>query len=35
MANASEPRVDARTGTPTTGHEWDGIAELNLSLIHI
>ena len=32
MANASEPRVDARTGTPTTGHEWDGIAELNTPL---
>jgi cytochrome c oxidase cbb3-type subunit III len=32
MANASEPRVDAKTGTPTTGHEWDGIAELNTPL---
>ncbi|MCB1535396.1 MAG: cytochrome-c oxidase, cbb3-type subunit III [Rhodoblastus sp.] len=32
MANASDPRVDARTGTPTTGHEWDGIAELNTPL---
>lgn len=32
MANATEPRVDARTGTPTTGHEWDGIAELNTPL---
>ncbi|MDE2361566.1 MAG: cytochrome-c oxidase, cbb3-type subunit III [Hyphomicrobiales bacterium] len=32
MANATEPRVDARTGTATTGHEWDGIAELNTPL---
>ena len=32
MANANDPRVDARTGTPTTGHEWDGIAELNTPL---
>ncbi len=32
MATASEPKVDARTGTPTTGHEWDGIAELNTPL---
>jgi cytochrome c oxidase cbb3-type subunit III len=32
MANDTEPRVDARTGTPTTGHEWDGIAELNTPL---
>ena len=32
MANASDPRVDAQTGTPTTGHEWDGIAELNTPL---
>ena len=32
MANATDPRVDARTGTPTTGHEWDGIAELNTPL---
>ena len=32
MANSTEPRVDARTGTPTTGHEWDGIAELNTPL---
>jgi cytochrome c oxidase cbb3-type subunit 3 len=26
---ASVPRIDAVTGTATTGHEWDGIAELN------
>ncbi len=32
MSHASEPRVDAHTGTPTTGHEWDGIAELNTPL---
>ncbi|MFO1116395.1 MAG: cytochrome-c oxidase, cbb3-type subunit III [Beijerinckiaceae bacterium] len=32
MSNGTEPRVDARTGTPTTGHEWDGIAELNTPL---
>src|SRR5262249_8151717 len=24
--------VDAATGTPTTGHEWDGIKELNTPL---
>jgi cytochrome c oxidase cbb3-type subunit 3 len=24
--------VDAQTGTPTTGHEWDGIKELNTPL---
>ena len=29
MSHASEPRVDPVTGVPTTGHEWDGIAELN------
>ncbi|MFV0279929.1 MAG: cytochrome-c oxidase, cbb3-type subunit III [Rhodoblastus sp.] len=32
MSNASGPRVDERTGTATTGHEWDGIAELNTPL---
>ena len=26
---------DPLTGHETTGHEWDGITELNLSLIHI
>ena len=30
MAQAHE--VDAATGTPTTGHEWDGIKELNTPL---
>src|SRR6476661_657883 len=25
-------QVDAVTGTPTTGHEWDGIRELNTPL---
>ena len=28
----SAPDVDAATGTPTTGHEWDGIKELNTPL---
>jgi cytochrome c oxidase cbb3-type subunit 3 len=32
MASHSEPKVDAHTGTATTGHEWDGIAELNTPL---
>jgi cytochrome c oxidase cbb3-type subunit 3 len=27
-----KPHVDAATGTATTGHEWDGIAELNTPL---
>jgi cytochrome c oxidase cbb3-type subunit 3 len=27
-----KPAVDAVTGTPTTGHEWDGIQELNTPL---
>lgn len=29
---ASHGEVDAATGTPTTGHEWDGIKELNTPL---
>lgn len=29
---AHERDVDALTGTPTTGHEWDGIRELNTPL---
>jgi cytochrome c oxidase cbb3-type subunit 3 len=29
---ADKPQVDAVTGTPTTGHEWDGIKELNTPL---
>src|SRR5947209_7357930 len=31
MAIDKQP-VDAVTGTPTTGHEWDGIRELNTPL---
>src|SRR5215813_11232153 len=31
MAN-DNTQVDAVTGTPTTGHEWDGIRELNTPL---
>jgi cytochrome c oxidase cbb3-type subunit III len=31
MSDATE-HVDAATGTTTTGHEWDGIAELNTPL---
>jgi cytochrome c oxidase cbb3-type subunit III len=27
-----DPRVDAHTGTPTMGHEWDGIEELDTPL---
>ena len=27
-----EHEVDAATGTATTGHEWDGIRELNTPL---
>ena len=27
-----KPHVDAVTGTATTGHEWDGIRELNTPL---
>ena len=26
------PEIDAVTGTPTTGHEWDGIRELDTPL---
>jgi len=34
MTNAEDARVgvDSHTGTPTTGHEWDGIRELNTPL---
>lgn len=28
----SDPRIDEETGTPTTGHSWDGIEELNTPL---
>ena len=28
----SDPRIDEETGTPTTGHAWDGIEELNTPL---
>src|SRR3954465_8176471 len=31
MSDATE-HVDAATGTTTTGHEWDGIKELNTPL---
>ena len=29
MADHEQPKVDSVTGVPTTGHEWDGINELN------
>jgi cytochrome c oxidase cbb3-type subunit 3 len=29
MADPELPKVDAVTGIPTTGHEWDGLTELN------
>src|SRR5262245_29254313 len=29
---AEHPKLDAITGTATTGHEWDGIKELNTPL---
>lgn len=29
---ADKTHVDTVTGTPTTGHEWDGIRELNTPL---
>ena len=32
MAADSKRQVDALTGTETTGHEWDGIKELNTPL---
>ena len=32
MAERTTPTVDAVTGTATTGHEWDGIRELNTPL---
>jgi len=32
MADLPEPKIDAATGTPVKGHEWDGIAELDTPL---
>jgi cytochrome c oxidase cbb3-type subunit III len=32
MSDAVEEKVDPHTGKTTTGHEWDGIAELNTPL---
>lgn len=32
MSDDHTPHVDAHTGTTTTGHEWDGIRELNTPL---
>jgi len=32
MAAEQRPHVDALTGTATTGHEWDGLRELNTPL---
>jgi cytochrome c oxidase cbb3-type subunit 3 len=32
MATDPHPQIDAITGTPTTGHEWDGLRELNTPL---
>ena len=29
MADHEQPKVDAVTGISTTGHEWDGLTELN------
>ena len=31
-SETEKPRVDAHTGFPTTGHEWDGVSELNQPL---
>ena len=31
MSDTHDKEVDSVTGTATTGHEWDGIKELNLS----
>ena len=32
MAEPTRPEIDKFTGTPTTGHEWDGVRELNTPL---
>ena len=32
MAEQEQPKVDALTGIATTGHEWDGLTELNQPL---
>ncbi|MET0371959.1 MAG: cytochrome-c oxidase, cbb3-type subunit III [Sphingobium sp.] len=32
MSDDKTPRIDAATGTPTKGHEWDGIEELDTPL---
>jgi cytochrome c oxidase cbb3-type subunit 3 len=32
MVDNTHQEIDAATGTPTTGHEWDGIKELNTPL---
>jgi len=32
MATEQQPHIDALTGTATTGHEWDGLRELNTPL---
>ncbi|MGO8737856.1 cytochrome-c oxidase, cbb3-type subunit III [Rhodoblastus sp.] len=32
MVDHTQQEIDAATGTPTTGHEWDGIKELNTPL---
>ena len=32
MASEQGPHIDAVTGTATTGHEWDGVRELNTPL---
>jgi len=29
VADDNKPHIDAATGMTTTGHEWDGIRELN------
>jgi cytochrome c oxidase cbb3-type subunit 3 len=32
MTSAHKEHIDPHTGTSTTGHEWDGIRELNTPL---
>lgn len=32
MSQDNKVRIDSHSGTPTTGHEWDGIEELNTPL---
>ena len=32
MAPETKPQIDPLTGAPTTGHDWDGLQELNIPL---